>query len=37
MIELRNIKKSYNIGSEEILILKGIDLTIQDGEFVSIM
>jgi putative ABC transport system ATP-binding protein len=37
MIELRNIKKSYNIGSEEILILKGIDFTIQDGEFVSIM
>lgn len=38
MIELRNIHKSYNLGQpNELHVLKGIDLTIADGEFVSIM
>lgn len=38
MIELRSIHKSYNLGQpNELHVLKGIDLTIADGEFVSIM
>ncbi len=38
MISLRNIHKSYNLGQpNELHVLKGIDLDIEDGEFVSIM
>ena len=38
MIELRNIHKSYNLGRpNELHVLKGINLSIDDGEFVSIM
>ncbi|AGH96350.1 MacB family efflux pump subunit [Pseudobdellovibrio exovorus] len=37
MIELRQIKKSYVMGDSTLEILKGIDLRIDDGEFVAIM
>ncbi len=37
MIELKNIRKSYQLGKSEFPVLKGIDLTIKSGEFVSIM
>ncbi|MDD2693768.1 MAG: ABC transporter ATP-binding protein [Candidatus Gracilibacteria bacterium] len=37
MLELKNITKDYVVGIETIHILKGINLTIQDGEFVAIM
>lgn len=37
MIEIRHLKKSYKSGDETLEILKGIHLTIQDGEFVAIM
>jgi putative ABC transport system ATP-binding protein len=37
MIELENITKTYLLGDREVPILKGIDLTIQRGEYVSIM
>lgn len=37
MIELRNIHKSYQTGSTSLHVLKGVDLTINSGEFVSIM
>lgn len=37
MIKLKNITKSYNIGSTSMPVLKGIDLHIKQGEFVSIM
>ncbi|MCK5538415.1 MAG: ABC transporter ATP-binding protein [Bacteroidales bacterium] len=37
MIELRNIHKSYITGNNELHVLKGIDLEIKAGEFVSIM
>ena len=38
MIELRNIHKSYNLGRpNELHVLKGVNLDINDGEFVSIM
>jgi putative ABC transport system ATP-binding protein len=37
LITLRNIQKSYYIGQNRLHVLKGIDLTINTGEFVSIM
>ena len=37
MIKLQNIQKSYQMGINELHVLKGIDLDIEDGEFVSIM
>lgn len=37
MIKLQNITKSYTTGHNTLQVLKGIDLEIQEGEFVSIM
>ena len=37
MLSLKNIRKSYTIGQNSIEVLKGIDLFIGQGEFVSIM
>lgn len=37
MIQLQNIKKAYTIGDNQLQVLKGINLTIQQGELVSIM
>jgi putative ABC transport system ATP-binding protein len=37
LIELRNVKKVYRQGDLEVEVLKGIDLSIEKGEFVSIM
>jgi putative ABC transport system ATP-binding protein len=37
MIELRNVRKSYQLGEIPIPVLKGISLTIERGEFVAIM
>ena len=37
MISLKNIHKSYVTGSNSLHVLKGIDLEIEAGEFVSIM
>ena len=37
MIELSGIRKSYQIGKNKLDVLKGIDLTINEGELVSIM
>jgi putative ABC transport system ATP-binding protein len=37
MLSLKNIRKSYTIGKNSIEVLKGIDLFIGQGEFVSIM
>lgn len=37
LIELRNITKSYPLGEQELQILKGISLKIEQGEFVAIM
>ena len=34
---MRNIVKSYRMGGEEQRVLKGIDLDIQPGEFLSIL
>ena len=37
IIELNNITKSYWIDSEELKILKGISIKVEEGEFVAIM
>lgn len=37
MIQLNNIQKSYTVGQQKLHVLKGIDMEIQEGEFVSIM
>ncbi len=37
MIQLQNIHKSYIMGKNSLHVLKGIDLTIEKGELVSIM
>jgi len=37
MIQLQNIHKSYAVGLNKLHVLKGIDLKIEKGEFVSIM
>jgi putative ABC transport system ATP-binding protein len=37
MIELTSITKSYKVGQETLDVLKGINLTIEKGEFVAIM
>ncbi len=37
MIELKRINKSYQIGQNKLRVLKDLDLTIDQGEFVSIM
>lgn len=37
LIQLDNIVKSYRNGDQELQILKGIDLTVEEGEFLAIM
>ncbi len=37
MIKLKNITKSYSMGNTRMQVLKGINLEIKQGEFVSIM
>lgn len=37
MITFKGIHKSYQTGSNSLHVLKGLDLTINEGEFVSIM
>ncbi len=37
MIELTGIKKIYDLGEHEVAALAGVDLTIDDGEFVAIV
>ena len=37
MIEIRGLRKSYAIGKRRLPVLKGIDLTIGEGEMASIM
>ncbi|TAH25572.1 MAG: ABC transporter ATP-binding protein [Cytophagales bacterium] len=37
MIQLSNIHKSYPLGNSSMKVLKGIDLTINEGELVAIM
>ncbi len=37
MINLRDITKAYPLGKEQLVVLKGVSLTINEGEFVAIM
>lgn len=37
LMTLKQITKSYRSGEEELQVLKGIDLTVYEGEFVAIM
>ena len=37
MLSLKNIIKTYTMGGEEVPVLKGVSLEIQDGEFIAIM
>ncbi|MCX5796700.1 MAG: ABC transporter permease [Elusimicrobia bacterium] len=37
LIEIKGITRSYQVGGSELKVLKGIDLTIEEGEFVAIM
>jgi putative ABC transport system ATP-binding protein len=37
MIELTGIAKEYHMGTQTVHALRGVDLTVQDGEFVAIM
>ncbi len=37
MIQIKNLHKSYVMGSNSLHVLKGLDLEIEEGEFVSIM
>ena len=37
MISTENLEKHYEVGPEKVFALKGIDLSIEKGEFVSIM
>lgn len=37
MIEIRNVRKSYQMGDTRVDALKGVTLTIEDGDFVAIM
>ena len=37
VIELKDIQKNYRIGESEFAVLKGIDLQIEEGEFIALM
>ena len=37
IINVKNIKKSYTVGSQEVHALCGIDLSVEKGEFISIV
>jgi putative ABC transport system ATP-binding protein len=37
VIELKDIQKTYRIGDSEYAVLKGIDLQIEEGEFIALM
>ena len=37
MLEIKKLHKSYPIGDSSLHVLKGIDLSVKEGELVSIM
>ena len=37
LLSIKNITKVYNIGDNRLDILRGINLTVEEGEFVAIM
>lgn len=37
LLQLKDIHKSYYLGKEEFPVLKGIDLSFEQGDFISIL
>jgi ABC-type lipoprotein export system ATPase subunit len=37
LIELRNLSKTYHLGEVKVLALRGVSLTIEEGEFVALI
>lgn len=37
MVNIKNLRKSYTVGNQKLEVLKGLNLTISEGEMVSIM
>ena len=37
LVELRDIRKSFKLGNDEVEILHGVNLSIERGEFVAMM
>ena len=37
MITLKNIERSYKTGAGQTWVLRRVDLTIQQGEFITVM
>ena len=37
LLEIRDIWRTYNLGSEPVHALQGLDLLIEKGEYVAIM
>lgn len=37
VLQLRGISKHYRVGGEDVVALKGVDLTLHDGEFVALV
>ncbi len=37
ILSMKNIVKAYQMGEEENVVLKGIDLTVEEGEFLAIL
>jgi len=37
IIDIRDMKRNFQMGNETVHALKGINLTIREGEFVTIM
>jgi putative ABC transport system ATP-binding protein len=37
LIEMKNVKKHYTSGDDVVEALRGVDITIEDGEFITIM
>lgn len=37
MIEIHNVRKTYKMGDTQVVALRDINLTIEDGDFVAIM
>jgi putative ABC transport system ATP-binding protein len=37
MIDIRGITKMYRMGSTEVHALRGVDLQVQNGDFISVV
>ena len=37
LVEISGLEKSYRVGEMEVPVLKGIELEIEEGEFVALM